>query len=758
MYIKKWLLIAPVHYSLRIVKILSITLCFLFSYQVFAQREIILNTTGYGFDRTTANGINDGQWEYIQKFANLKYQGQDAGVTAVRLHIEWNQYEPTQGAYQGAKINAAVKAILALNPQMKIALHFPYMRPGYWNDFYLQESDVAQLANGDLVRENIAFSTPSIYSDNTSERFQAFVHDALNNIREYYPKLLYVAMGNTSTEEFYIPNVYINNSAYQGMYEQKAADAWRNKFLPAQFPNQTIITWDNNQYERSNAPMPTVTDENFNSDMRRDFHRFAAWGLLRVLKGFNDAVKRTDSSIKVLDFVSDFGSIQGNLRHLHNSSIPLALELTDGIYSSEGSGQYDNWRKIMALDCIKGTNPNKIAAIEFDPDDLGGGSPQSAINEGLIMEYLPRAFKHGANYVHLAMHYNDQAMNQTAHAIAICKAQFINSNYTPPARSASVVVNTFPKVFTEGFLFEQWNQIGGDNWGVTDNAPKSIKMIDKGYWQNVWSTSNLLPCNFNVTASSSQARVLPGTQITLTANCSGGECDGATFTWNGNGVNNITGQSITISSPNSDNTYNYSVASDRSGCGAKTSQIAVIVQTSLPVTLVRFSAVKAEKAVSLNWSTSQEVNSDHFEVERSQDGKTWNKLGDVSASGETSKIITQYTYLDPAPANGENLYRLKMVDRDQTYGYSRIVNVNAETESFFTVFPNPVSEKLNINTTNWKQIQTVEILNNSGQIIYKSASAAKPEVNVQDLSEGIYFVRLTHKDGKKETNKFVKKE
>ena len=66
---------------------------------LFAQTELIINTTGYGFNKSEANGINAEQWEYIKKFINLSHNGQDASVTAVRLHIEWHQYEPTPGNY-----------------------------------------------------------------------------------------------------------------------------------------------------------------------------------------------------------------------------------------------------------------------------------------------------------------------------------------------------------------------------------------------------------------------------------------------------------------------------------------------------------------------------------------------------------------------------------------------------------------------------------------------------------------------------------
>ncbi len=101
--------------------LLTLFLCLVHAH---SQKHLIINATGYGFDRNSSNGVNPGRWEYIQKFTNLTYNGQDASATAVRLHIQWEQYEPTAGVYSGAKLAQAVAAILALKPGMKVALHF----------------------------------------------------------------------------------------------------------------------------------------------------------------------------------------------------------------------------------------------------------------------------------------------------------------------------------------------------------------------------------------------------------------------------------------------------------------------------------------------------------------------------------------------------------------------------------------------------------------------------------------------------------
>ncbi|MCE7066898.1 beta-galactosidase [Dyadobacter sp. CY326] len=110
----------------------------------------------------------------------------------------------------------------------------------------------------------------------------------------------------------------------------------------------------------------------------------------------------------------------------------------------------------------------------------------------------------------------------------------------------------------------------------------------------------------------------------------------------------------------------------------------------LPVTLVNFSGKKQENAVALDWQTSEESNSSHFEIQHGVDGKQWTNIGQVEASQE-SKVLKTYNFLHPNPVAGENLYRLKMVDRDSTFAYSRIISTGFEGQEDVTLYPNPVT-------------------------------------------------------------------
>jgi Secretion system C-terminal sorting domain len=121
------------------------------------------------------------------------------------------------------------------------------------------------------------------------------------------------------------------------------------------------------------------------------------------------------------------------------------------------------------------------------------------------------------------------------------------------------------------------------------------------------------------------------------------------------------------------------------------------VTTPLPVTLAQFAAVlNSDHTVGVTWVTSQETNSDYFAVQRSGDGSNWQQLGVVKAKGFSS-IASNYSFIDPTPLDGTNNYRLKMVDQDGTFQYSKIVTVNLNEKPVpLVVYNNPFTDEIRI--------------------------------------------------------------
>lgn len=184
------------------------------------------------------------------------------------------------------------------------------------------------------------------------------------------------------------------------------------------------------------------------------------------------------------------------------------------------------------------------------------------------------------------------------------------------------------------------------------------------------------------------------------------------------------------------------------------------ITTPLPVTLISFAVQKKAAGVegasaSLQWTTSSETNSDHFEIERSQSGKNWNKIGSIESTGE-SAVQINYSFEDMKPLWGENLYRLRMVDKDGTFAYSRIQSMKFEgIGTGLSVYPNPSTDKLIV--SDHKTVAEIVMSSLNGNTVYKSSSFAIGSglIDVVSLAKGLYIVKVTRQNGTITTSKVV---
>lgn len=101
--------------------------------------------------------------------------------------------------------------------------------------------------------------------------------------------------------------------------------------------------------------------------------------------------------------------------------------------------------------------------------------------------------------------------------------------------------------------------------------------------------------------------------------------------------------------------------------------------------------------------------------------------------------------------DGENLYRLKMIDRDGTFSFSRIQSVYFDTQINF--YPNPVKDLLKIKGV---AVGKVQLINNAGKVIYSTTHIPTEGIDMSKLLTGVYLIRITHKDGSSTIRKVVK--
>ncbi|HEY4149969.1 MAG TPA: T9SS type A sorting domain-containing protein [Chitinophagaceae bacterium] len=170
---------------------------------------------------------------------------------------------------------------------------------------------------------------------------------------------------------------------------------------------------------------------------------------------------------------------------------------------------------------------------------------------------------------------------------------------------------------------------------------------------------------------------------------------------------------------------------------------------SLPVTLVNFTAQAQTPGVMLKWNTATEINNDHFEIDRSSDGISFDSIGTVKGAGN-SNILKSYSYADAYPMSGTNYYRLKQVDIDGNTQYSptETVTVATAAANSMSIFPNPASSQFTITLKNSSsQAYVVSLIDLSGkQVFTTGAAAGNNQLHVVlngKIIPGVYIVKLT---------------
>ena len=181
---------------------------------------------------------------------------------------------------------------------------------------------------------------------------------------------------------------------------------------------------------------------------------------------------------------------------------------------------------------------------------------------------------------------------------------------------------------------------------------------------------------------------------------------------------------------------------------------------TLPIIISSFTGSVDGSQVDLAWTTSLEINSDHFAIQRSTDaGSTWTTLGTVAAQGNSS-LPVNYSYTDAKPAQGTNEYRLEMVDKDGKFAYSTVVSERIGLMTSVSVYPNPARDYVNITLGgNSNENMIIRLFNQSGQMLQEknvsNAGGTTVPLSVSSYPEGSYIIVVTGADGSRQINKLL---
>jgi uncharacterized protein YkwD len=164
----------------------------------------------------------------------------------------------------------------------------------------------------------------------------------------------------------------------------------------------------------------------------------------------------------------------------------------------------------------------------------------------------------------------------------------------------------------------------------------------------------------------------------------------------------------------------------------------------LPIELLSFSGYYSAQSVHLKWATASEKNNAYFIVERSANGKDFQKFSEIKGSGVSNQRI-DYTLDDITPLKGISYYRLVQVDFDGTQSYSQVIAVQAGKNNAFSVYPNPTKGIVNILANDGLDTQ-IEVISPLGHVVLKIHLSNSATVDLSNFSAGIYVIRTSNGD------------
>jgi len=175
----------------------------------------------------------------------------------------------------------------------------------------------------------------------------------------------------------------------------------------------------------------------------------------------------------------------------------------------------------------------------------------------------------------------------------------------------------------------------------------------------------------------------------------------------------------------------------------------IIPAAAIPVTLIDFRGQLKGNNVNLSWETATEQGNRGFDVERSSDGTRFNRIGFVAGTGN-SNIIRHYIFEDKEIAQQLNYYRLKQLNDDGKYEYSRTILIKhpVTNNASFTVLNNPFRNALDLQFGAVMQSNgEIRLVDIKGQVVMKWSGRFQPGTRMRlqvpsRVAAGLYVVQL----------------
>jgi len=171
---------------------------------------------------------------------------------------------------------------------------------------------------------------------------------------------------------------------------------------------------------------------------------------------------------------------------------------------------------------------------------------------------------------------------------------------------------------------------------------------------------------------------------------------------------------------------------------------------TLPVELISFEGKANAQGNHLSWITATEQNNSHFDIESSSDAEEWVVLSSIKGYGN-SQQQQNYFFLDKYPLAGMVYYRLKQVDFNGEFHFSKIITINQDYVNKVFITPNPADDVVSLK---WSTENTgtylISIVSTSGVTLFSRTEYLNQGLNDVSLSlknllpAGMYFLKISN--------------
>jgi hypothetical protein len=174
------------------------------------------------------------------------------------------------------------------------------------------------------------------------------------------------------------------------------------------------------------------------------------------------------------------------------------------------------------------------------------------------------------------------------------------------------------------------------------------------------------------------------------------------------------------------------------------------ISGTLPVVYETFYVTRQGTNNQLSWSTSKELNTTSYTIEKSTDSRNWKQIATVAGVG-TSSLLNKYGYSDKSSTEAVVYYRIRQVDMNGTAVYSAIRSLrNNQPGAVTNIFASSNKTVIIDFNSDVKDNVSIQLISMGGQVITRkefSKASYRLVLNTTGAGSGVYVVRVSDSKG-----------